>query len=840
MQKMLHTKEQLLEALHNKALVITPNNRLSKQLLKHYADKYIYKDSSIAKPICLPYQSFLQYLYKELQHQNPYINHPILLTSAEESYLWKKLLQESNLPNSNYNLLKQLQEAWNRCRLWQVDINHDNFSETWQGEISQNLQKQCQEYLTKSNTITQANLINYIIKYPTFNYKKIVWACFDDYTPAQIILQNHLENHKNEICHYDLQDCRASSLKYQAKDLDDEYKTMLTWLRKRLESNDNNIAIVMPNIETHGNYVATLIKKSLPDEPINISLGQKLTEHMLIAHALLFIGLEENINNCDARLILNSPYINGSQTEFIKRAELMQNLKILKQHTLKIKDLATECSTAAPKLASILTNLDSYPIKARPSIWANIFQRRLQLLGFPGEYSLSSEAYQCLNRLQNLFSEFIKLALISEIMSKSEALDALHFLANASIFQPKQNPSKISILGLLEASGCTFDSIWVMNLTDKCLPGGTNFSAFIPIAMQKSLKMPHSSHERELKYAKQQLIRLQSSCKNIVFSYSSFIDDIPMLPSPLLLNIQEMPKSTSISALQQTKLISYMQNYVIPTHNIQDLHGGTSLLANQAKCPFMAFAKNRLFAVPASSVDDWPNNLERGQILHKILEEFWNQVNTQQKLATLKNDEIDYLINNISQKIISSNQPPIENALNTLIKQGEISRYNHLVKSALKWELSRSNFAVVATEKSYIFNLDGVNFKIRIDRLDTENQAKIIIDYKSSMPSRKPWDEDRPLEPQLLLYALLDDTVNCILYLELKNGHVEASGISALTQDIPGVKLIAKDDWQNFKKTWHQQLTSLLQEFNHGECTPNPTKTTICQTCDLQSLCRIN
>ncbi len=107
------------------------------------------------------------------------------------------------------------------------------------------------------------------------------------------------------------------------------------------------------------------------------------------------------------------------------------------------------------------------------------------------------------------------------------------------------------------------------------------------------------------------------------------------------------------------------------------------------------------------------------------------------------------------------------------------------------------------------------------------------------MPDRKPWDEDRPLEPQLLLYALLDDTISCILYLEFKNGHVEASGISATLQDIPGVNQIKDDSWQDCKAKWHKQLSALAAEFIQGECMPNPAKSSICQTCDLQNLCRI-
>lgn len=836
---MLQSQDILLKALHEGALVITPNNRLSKQLLKSFADKYIYTDSSLAKPLCMPYQNFLQYLYKEIQHHTPYIEHPVLLNNTQESYLWIKIFEKFNLPNINRNLIKQIQEAWMRCRLWQVDINDLSFLDTFQGKISQDLQKEFQKYLQKNNVITQANLINHIVKYPTINNKKIIWACFDDYTPAQILLQNHLQKNINTILHYDLQNTQATSLKYRADDIHNEYSAMLTWIISRLNAGDNNIAIVMPNIETHGKYVANLIQKKLPKEPINISLGQSLSKYLLVAHALSFIFLEDKINNCDARLILNSPYLGGSQTEFIRRAELLQNLKILKFNTIKIKELADECHKIAPQLTELLSGIKAYPNEASPHEWARLFQERLHDLGFPGEYGLSSETYQCFKRLQNLFSEFIKISIICQKMPKKEAFDTLYFIAQENIFQPKQEQSKISILGLLEASGCIFDSIWVTNLTDKCLPGGTNFSAFIPIQMQKNLNMPHSSHDRELQFAKQQIIRLQSSCKNIIFSYPSFIDDIPMLPSPLLQDIKEISKFTHNLQTRQSKLAHYVQEYIIPVQTNNDLSGGTSLLANQAKCPFMAFAKNRLYAIPANPVDNWPNNLERGQILHKVLEEFWNKIINKQTLSMLTNEELDDLINKLCQKIINTNQPKIDTALHNLITDGELKRYNKLVKESLKWEMSRPNFKVIATEKTYTFNLDGITFNIRVDRLDesySENSSKIIIDYKSTMPASKPWDEDRPLEPQLLLYALLDDTVNCILYLELKNGHVEANGVSAFLNETPGIKTIK--DWQNAKITWRNQLTSLANEFKKGECSPNPAKASICQTCDLQSLCR--
>lgn len=188
------------------AMVITPNNRLSQQLLKNFADKYLHIEYK-SKPICLPYQNFLEYLYKVLQHQHPYLEHPVLLNTYQESYLWKIILHNSNLTYQNHNLLIKLQEAWRRCKLWQLKINDYQelgFSLTSQGRISQTLQKQVEDFLKAHNFITQTNLVDYLIKFKLIQNKKIIWACFDDYTPAQQTLQQHLHNNSNQLSNFDI------------------------------------------------------------------------------------------------------------------------------------------------------------------------------------------------------------------------------------------------------------------------------------------------------------------------------------------------------------------------------------------------------------------------------------------------------------------------------------------------------------------------------------------------------------------------------------------------------------------------------------------------------------
>lgn len=838
----MDNKDELLQEMYNNALVITPNNRLSAQLLAEFANKYI-NNHPQTKPLCLPYQSFLQYLFKKVQHNHPNLDHPLLLSPLQERYLWKNIICGA----ANQNIQNAIQEAWNRCRTWQVSLDAHEFQITNQCQLSQDLQIKYHQELQKQNLLSQAMVVNYIIKYLNLRGEKIIWACFDDYTPAQSLLQDNLTTHNNQIIHFDLQKPRANCLQYIAKDLSDEYQAMLAWLNTRIAANDGNIAVVVPNIAEQGQNILRFLQKHMPKITINISLGESLDNFLIIKHAITWLMLDEQtIPQSTARLLLNSPFLAGGQAEFNRRAELAENCKLLCKPQVNLNSLRKECSKNAPFLAEILTNFSPYPVQACPSEWVKIFAKRLSEFAFPGEYPLSSQNYQCLQRLQEVFLEFKKLAIFDEKMDKSQAISTLNELIQQSIFQPQTTQAQINILGLLEASGCTFKSMWVCGLTDRCLPSKTNLSAFIPIELQTKLLMPHAASARELQFAKQQLRRLQSSCDNIVLSYSSFIEDIPMLGSPLLQGIKQMPKSQHNSVTHPPKasniqLKTYLDDYKLPVQDFSTIKGGTSLLARQAKCPFMAFAKHRLVTSCKEDIYDWPNNLERGQILHKALEIIWQKIGAQTNLKNMCQDEIACLCSDVVTEVVTSEAPDNNDKLNSVIITGEIERLSQLTCAAIIFDLSRPEFKINAVEKSFIHKLDALEFKIRVDRIDDviSHDEQIIIDYKSSLPSSKPWKEERPLEPQLLLYALLDPKVSCIMYLQLKNGKVIASGVSAEDLNIEGVKAIkADEDWEDYKKIWQTQLTSLANEFSRGVCLPQPTKLGICQTCDFQDLCR--
>ena len=90
---------------------------------------------------------------------------------------------------------------------------------------------------------------------------------------------------------------------------------------------------------------------------------------------------------------------------------------------------------------------------------------------------------------------------------------------------------------------------------------------------------------------------------------------------------------------------------------------GATLLKYQADCPFQAFARVRLHAlnnyIPETDFD----SLQRGKLIHRILEIFWGKVRTQKELAILnKTEKLSSILNDAiehaADKVFKTIPPP--------------------------------------------------------------------------------------------------------------------------------------------------------------------------------------
>lgn len=833
---MLKTHADLCQALIDGAVLITPNNRLAAQLLQHAFGHA--RQSTLLKPRCHPYRAFLQACYRDFCFQHVNQRHAVLLSSTQEYALWSKLIQADHADTFSPGLCQEVQEAWKRCQQWCTDIGPSG--PTLQTQQFYQWQQRFQAKLDDLGAITEDQVPAFLIKNQYLPaHSSFIWVCFDDFTPAQVALQQYLTTQGFSQQVVDHSESSASVYQYAATDQQTEENACIQWLHTRLQAGDRHIGLIVPDMADAPRW-QTLLQQRLSTTQYNFSMGQALFDYPLIGHALFWLTLpEKTFSQMQWQMILTSPYIAGARREHLQRARLGQNPLFVQDTYIEWPLLEPRCKEETPLLAHCLATIQPYPETASLSEWTMHFKHRLKQLGFPGEYPLDSIQYQCLQRLDALMDEFLALGMIEPTLTRHSAIQALTTLTQQTIFQPKKAPTPIILLGLLEASGCLFDSIWICGLTDHCLPKKLQFSPFIPTKLQRQLKMPHADLSKEWRMAQTALIRIAHSCQHLILSYPRLIGDLPQLVSPLISHypITDLPFSppmTFTSSLQRSHM-----TYAIPLPENRRQKGGTSVLAYQAQCPFRAFAAHRLQARLPLKATRGLDASERGQLIHRCLEQLWRVLQSQKQLHHYSDIERATLIETIIRQTMTNNIPS-RHSFSPIIQAIELKRLQQLIEASLVYEMARPAFVIEALETSYTVPIAGLELNIRIDRMDkTSDGHKWIIDYKTTLPSRKPWFEERTEHPQLLLYALLDEQINTLVFMELKLGQVQYRGLSEQTQTIPGLEPLPKGvSWATQKQQWKNQLTQLAEEFQNGICVPQPTKTSTCASCEFLSLCR--
>ncbi len=190
------------------------------------------------------------------------------------------------------------------------------------------------------------------------------------------------------------------------------------------------------------------------------------------------------------------------------------------------------------------------------------------------------------------------------------------------------------------------------------------------------------------------------------------------------------------------------------------------------------------------------------------------------------------------------------------VAAGEAARIGRAIRDWLdNVDRARPDFTVVATEAARPLALGGLEWKLRVDRIDTLVGGGIaIIDYKTGVVAAPAqWFDERAREPQLGLYWLAqtafepERAVRAVAYARVRTGETEALGLAADANAWPGlsapsdVRRAELADWRAAEARWREVLEALAAGIRdgHAAVAPRDTKET-CQRCGRQSLCRID
>jgi RecB family exonuclease len=178
-------------------------------------------------------------------------------------------------------------------------------------------------------------------------------------------------------------------------------------------------------------------------------------------------------------------------------------------------------------------------------------------------------------------------------------------------------------------------------------------------------------------------------------------------------------------------------------------------------------------------------------------------------------------------------------------------RLTNLVTEWLRYERTRANFTVVGTEVDRVPQIESLNLRLRMDRVDRLDDGKLlVIDYKTGMVDKKSWDLPRPDDVQLPLYAgfALNEDAECggLVFARIRPGDIEFDGRvenakSTLLPDLGARSSLAKNKLtEQDLAAWRAYIEQLARDFVSGDAKVDPRdREHTCKNCGLQTLCRI-
>lgn len=878
---MISPHTNLVEHLKEEGIILTPTRRLATRLKNDLNTIWAQNHKVWATPAIYALEDWLNSLWEQYEIQGCIGVQRIQPMQA--LLRWEVIIQQSEAGKrllQPHTTAKTVFTAWKTLHYWRVLHLLKENPENNDFATFQNWAQSYADWLAENQYTDDAqypSLLLELLCQKNTQPKNMILYGFEELTPLYQYFFEKL-THLGWQCHSQepalLTPQKINRIGFMQQQ--EECKAAAQWAKALLAQNKKGIAIVTPHLTDQRDQIEKIFKEVLDPLHIlqpamevnsyfNISTAIPFIQYPIIIAALSYLKLGlPRVDLAEYMTLMNMPFSKGAQSEKYGRRNYAYHLK--KNHHASwslaesVRYFINHPENAIPEWQKCIQNLSQFistlPVLQTYSVWAKVFKKILHIIGWPGEKPLNSIEHQAVKRWDQLLQELGFCDGILEPTEFATALFTLQKLTANTPFQAENKHAPIQILGLLEAAGQHFDYLWVMGLDNEAWPPAARPNPFIPMHHQRAYKMPHASPEREMAYACKVTQRLMHSAPEIILSYPTQDKEKILEASELIKAIPEM-LSDNVD-LNKTPS-EWEQIYYSPAHieNVEDdnapalspaenmtCHANT--LALQAACPFKAFAEIRLEAKRLPWQTPWLQPYQQGILLHRIVEKLWHHWKDQKTLLDFAPDalekQLDDTIAYYVQKNMNQHTP-------VLYAQVERLRLKNLLQDYLQLEKQRPPFAVIATEKEKHFNLNGLHFKIRLDRVDQDAKGNvIIIDYKTgNFDVSQIWGE-RPKAPQLPLYYLAEKAIipQALMVIKLQTKKCAFEGVTHDNVDITGLQSLKnlKDseiplEWEALNAYWTQHLGQLTHDFQQGQAQVDPIDKNICNYCDLGPFCRI-
>ena len=645
-----------------------------------------------------------------------------------------------------------------------------------------------------------------------------------------------------------------------------ELKAAAVWALETVSAPQSSCAIILSNyqedkleLEYRLREAFECLDNQYTSLPVTFSRGMELSKVPVFRDLLLLLRLlESDLAPNEMIALFRSPYLVGRQSPS-SFAAIIDRLFAKQKIRLSIADVRSVITAEDREhrlLSTLLQARDArlHTRKTNISEWCTILIEIIEQIGWPNQTTLDSLEYQQVSQLTNILDAVEINPALGHRIGITQFIQELESALKGSLFQPKTDQHRVTVLALQDATGLSFDAVRVVGASSQHLPNTVAPLAFIPQAVKRRFRIDVDDMVAEQCRVGSMLEALRSRAKSFEMTMCRQIDGASILPSIFCGEVAKPETNVSvferwIELRKEESLELLASDETTPLARPHLSKGGTGLLQSQTDCGVQAWLKYRVGLKPLKTSDISLNALDSGITLHRALELLTKRLNTLEAFLRCSEADAMTICEQAARGAVDHLDSDIRERVGTGTLKLEEARLKEILITWINFERTRTlQFTVEHREYDIEWEHNGLQLKVKADRIDRlESGDAFIIDYKSSpASSMAPWVSPQSIRlPQLPAYAIATNRVGAIGIAAAKRKEPElliagaAVGISGV--DKKAQKAMEKagfEDTAALLKHWDSLLAELVDDYLNGSLTL-PENTSVCRYCDFHAICRI-
>ncbi len=647
-------------------------------------------------------------------------------------------------------------------------------------------------------------------------------------------------------------------------------------IKKILEENkipyDQKTAVILSD---ESMLIPSLQTISVPNEPINITLGYKLknsTVSALIDHWLEIFKYKTKDKFYYKPIIkfLNNAYIKTlypQETEDFQTAILENNLIYIYPEDLKEFPFLQEFLLIDHQSSEAIVHRIKDLIE---KVYYRYFDQENKQGPQIFETEILYQALQAFIKLEEILHE-TRLEIQPETLKKL----LYKYLNSVSVNFSGEPVVGLQVMGLLESRNLDFENVFILNANEGVLPPAITSGSFIPYHLRYGFDLPtYSNNDSMFAYY---IYRLLHQSKNVYFLYNNVADEQTKAEASRF--IVQLKLESGLPYTEYQQKIEFTTPSVWPinipkTERVQKQlatyfsEGETNYLTPSALNVYMDCSLKFYFKYIANiqeldHVSDEIDPATFGNLLHNTMQNVYILFSRYTQKTIIEKEDLTTLYSLVDEAIREAMMKEFSNPKKPRPVElvGDYYIISHILhqyaENILRMDEQTAPKPIPVLEEKYVFNYPHrhpVRIGGRIDRIDVQEGLVSVLDYKTGKIDKKnEFNHVRELFDrsnkkrkdyvfQIFLYTYLlgqneyvgKTVVPKLLF--IRESHQKDFHAAVMHKN--GKMLEKVNSIQDFSAEFKQELNELLDEFFDPEIpyqqTDNQDK---CQYCPYVDIC---